>query len=212
MNKKACVLGATGLVGSNLLSLLTNDNDYSAIHVITRRKLQLQASTVTQYIADFNNLETVANVFAVDDVFCCLGTTMKKAGSKEAFKQVDYEYVVKAAKLAHTQGAKQFLVVSAVGAHPHSLFFYNRIKGQMENDVASIPFTAVHIFRPSLLLGQRDERRFAEDIAQRCAKPLSYILKGPLKKYAPVEAKHVAQSMIQAAKANIPGIHIYEAL
>ncbi len=83
MNKKACVLGATGLVGSNLLSLLTNDNDYSAIHVITRRKLQLQASTVTQYIADFNNLETVANVFAVDDVFCCLGTTMKKAGSKK---------------------------------------------------------------------------------------------------------------------------------
>lgn len=212
MNKKACVLGATGLVGSNLLLLLTNDTYYSAIHVITRRKVHLQARSVFQYIADFNNLETVAHAFSVDDVYCCLGTTMKKAGSKEAFKQVDYDYVVKAARIAHAQGAKQFLVVSAIGAHPHSLFFYNRIKGQMEKDVASIQFDAVHIFRPSLLLGQRDEKRFLEDIAQRCAKPLHYILKGPLKKYAPVEAKHVAASMIQAAKAHIPGIHIHEAL
>ncbi|MEJ5360889.1 MAG: NAD(P)H-binding protein [Spirochaetota bacterium] len=212
MNKKACVLGATGLVGSNLLSLLTSDTYYSTINVITRRKVPQQVNTVTQYIADFNNLETVANAFAVDDVFCCLGSTMKKAGSKEAFKQVDYEYVVKAAKIAHVQGAKQFLVVSAVGAHPHSLFFYNRTKGQMEKDIASIPFEGVHIFRPSLLVGQRDEKRFLEDIAQRCTKPLHYILKGPLKKYAPVEAKHVAASMIQTAKANIPGIHIHEAL
>lgn len=212
MNKKACVLGATGLVGSNLLLLLTNDTYYSAIHVITRRKVHLQARSVSQYIADFNNLETVAHAFSVDDVYCCLGTTMKKAGSKEAFKQVDYDYVVKAARIAHAQGAKQFLVVSAIGADPHSLFFYNRIKGQMEKDVASIQFDAVHIFRPSLLLGQRDEKRFLEDIAQRCAKPLHYILKGPLKKYAPVEAKHVAASMIQVAKAHIPGIHIHEAL
>ncbi len=212
MGKKACVLGATGLVGSNLLSLLTSDQYYSTIHVVTRRHVSQQDVRISQYISDFNNLETVSHAFAVHDVFCCLGTTMKKAGSKEAFKQVDYDYVVKAAKTAHAQGAKQFLVISAVGAHPQSLFFYNRIKGQMEKDVASIPFEGVHIFRPSLLVGQRDEKRFLEDIAQQCAKPLQYILKELLKKYAPVEAKHVAASMIQTAKSNIPGIHIYEAL
>lgn len=210
MNRKACVLGATGLVGSNLVALLINDPDYSNINVITRRKINVH-NTVHQFIADSDNLQTVAHAFAVDDVYCCLGTTMKKAGSKEAFKQVDYDYVVKAAQLAYAQGAGQFLVISAVSAHPRSLFFYNRIKGQMEKDVAAIPFKAVHIFRPSLLLGQRQEKRFFEDVAQHCAKPLQYICKGPLKKYAPVEAQHVARSMQQAAKAQLHGIYIHEA-
>ncbi|MCX8122984.1 MAG: oxidoreductase [Spirochaetes bacterium] len=211
MCRKACVLGATGLVGSKLLSLLIDDPYYTSINIITRRKISLEAKNIIQYIADFNTIETFANAFAVDDIYCCLGTTMKKAGSKEAFKQVDYHYVAKAAQLAYSQGAKQFLVVSAVGANPHSLFFYNRIKGLMEKDVASIPFEAVHIFRPSLLLGQREESRFLEDIAQRCAKPFSYILKGPLRKYAPVDAMHVAHSMIHAAKTHTNGVHIHEA-
>jgi len=212
MKRKACVLGGTGLVGSNLLSLLINDRYYSVINVITRKKIPLQADIITQYIVDFNNLESVSRAFTVDDVYCCLGTTMKKAGSKEAFKQVDYDYVIKTARIAHEHGAKQFLVISAVGAHPRSLFFYNRIKGQMEKDVAAIPFEAVHIFRPSLLVGQRHEKRFLEDIAQHCTKPLQYIFKGPLKKYAPVEAKHVAYSMLQAAKAQLHGIYVHEAL
>ena len=212
MKRKACVLGGTGLVGSNLLSLLINDRYYSVINVITRKKIPLQADIATQYIADFNNLESVSHAFAVDDVYCCLGTTMKIAGSKEAFKQVDYDYVVKAARIAYEQGAKQFLVISAVGAHPRSLFFYNRIKGEMERSVVAIPFEVVHIFRPSLLLGKRNEKRFLEDIAQHCAKPLQYIFKGPLRKYAPVQAKHVAYSMLQAAKAQLQGIYIHEAL
>lgn len=212
MNRNACVLGATGLIGSKLVSLLIDDPYYSTINIITRRKILLESKKIIQHIAEFDTLESVARALNVDDVYCCLGTTMKKAGSKEAFRLVDYDYVLKAAKIAYSQGAKQFLIISAVGAHPNALFFYSRVKGQMEKDVASIPFEAVHIFRPSLLLGQRDERRFAEDIAQRCAKPLQCILKGYFKKYAPVDALHVAQSMLQAAKANKSGVHIHEAL
>lgn len=209
MNRKACVLGATGLVGSNLVALLINDPDYSGIHVITRRDINV-SNRVTRFIADFDNLETVAHAFAVDDVYCCLGTTMKKAGSKEAFKQVDYDYVVKAAQIAYAQGAGQFLVVSAVGAHAKSLFFYNRVKGQMEDAVSRIPYKAVHIFRPSLLLGIRNEKRSFEDIAQHLAPALQHILKGPLKKYAPVTAQHVAYTMIEAAKSNKSGTFIYQ--
>lgn len=212
MSSKACVLGATGLVGSKLISLLVDDPYYTTINVVTRQKMTLHVDTVIQYVSEFENLDSIASAFNVDDVYCCLGTTMKKAGSKEAFSKVDYDYVVKAARLAYLQGAQQFLVISAVGANPHSLFFYNRVKGQMEKDVTSIPFKAVHIFRPSLLVGKRDEKRFFEDIVRYFAQPLQFILKGYLKKYAPVDALWVAQSMIQAAKDHISGVHVYEAL
>ena len=212
MSKKACILGATGLVGSELLSLLLHDDYYAHVNIIVRRKIAIPSKKVAVFVTDFANLEKVVEAFHGDDVFCCLGTTMKKAGSKDAFKQVDYEYVLKAAAIAHKQGAQQFLVISAVGANPRACTFYNRIKGSMEKDVSSIPMTAIHIFRPSLLLGKRQEKRLLEDIAQLFAKPMRFLLKGTFAKYAPVNARTVAEAMINAAKLNTKGVHIHEAL
>jgi uncharacterized protein YbjT (DUF2867 family) len=212
MNKKACILGATGLVGGEFLSLLLHDEYYAHITIIVRKKIAIPSQKVAVIVADFANLEDASEAFQVDDVFCCLGTTMKKAGSKEAFKQVDYEYVLKAAAIAHKQGAQQFLVISAVGANPHAYAFYNRIKGLMEKDVSSIPLQAIHIFRPSLLVGKRQEKRLLEDIAQLFAKPMQFLLKGSFAKYAPVEARTVAEAMAGAAKLNTKGVHIHEAL
>ncbi len=210
MNKKACILGATGLAGSELLSLLLRDDYYEHVNIIVRKKVDIPSKKVAVFVTDFANLEDASSAFHGDDVFCCLGTTIKKAGSKDAFKQVDYEYVLKAAAIAHKQGAQQFLVISAVGANPHSCVFYNRIKGLMEKDVSSTPMQAIHIFRPSLLLGKRQEKRLLEDIARLFAKPMQFLLKGTFAKYAPVNARTVAEAMINAAKLNTKGVHIHE--
>lgn len=132
-------------------------------------------------------------------VFCCLGTTRAKAGSERAFRRVDYEYPLALAEIAASMNAEAFLVVSSLGADPNSKLFYSRVKGELERDLEKLSLRALRIFRPSLLLGARAERRAGERLAIALARPLSALLHGPLEKYRPIAADGVARAMLEVA-------------
>ncbi|MEJ8803079.1 oxidoreductase [Pontibacter sp. H249] len=205
----ALIVGASGLVGSHCLEQLLKSDRYSHVISVGRRDLPLIHPKLEQKKVDFNKLRSYAADLEADDVFCCLGTTIKKAGSKEAFYKVDHTYVVELAKITAGKGAAQFLVISAMGADAGSMVFYNKVKGEMERDVQQQNFNAVYIFRPSLLLGERTEHRTGEEFAAKVMKPLSKLMVGPLKKYKPIEAETVAKAMVYVAAQQQNGTHIY---
>jgi uncharacterized protein YbjT (DUF2867 family) len=147
---------------------------------------------------------------ALDDVYCCLGTTIAKAGSQKAFRRVDLDFVVNSAPFAKHRGARHFLMVTAVGANPNSRVFYSRIKGEVEHAVGKLGIESVSIFRPSLILGKRAESRLKERLAKSVAGALSFAMIGPLTKYRPIEAATVARAMLAVAAARMPGITVYE--
>ncbi|GAB5534340.1 MAG: hypothetical protein Rubg2KO_05890 [Rubricoccaceae bacterium] len=167
------------------------------------------SSTHEPHVVDFNALAEAADRFACDDLFCALGTTMKQAGSQEAFRRVDYDYVVQAAELANAQGARQMLLVSAYGASSSSRVFYNRVKGEAEDAVRAIGFEATHILRPSLLTGDRRESRAGERIGETVLNVVSPLLVGPLRALRPTPAEAVARTMVQVAAADRAGVHVY---
>jgi uncharacterized protein YbjT (DUF2867 family) len=210
MPRTALLLGATGLVGGELLTLLLADADYRQVTVLVRRNLPRSHPKLTQRVVDFRDLAQAADAFRVDDVFCSLGTTIKKAGSQAAFREVDYAYPLESAKLAVRQGAGQYLLITALGANAKSSVFYNRVKGEVEEAIGKLPLPSLHVFRPSLLLGDRQESRTGEKIATAVMKPLGFLLAGPLKKYRGIEARTVARAMLRTAKQNTPGRHAYD--
>jgi uncharacterized protein YbjT (DUF2867 family) len=207
--KVALIAGASGLVGGECLHLLLNSPRYNRVISIGRSTLPIRHPKLQQLVVDFNNLEKNRHSLMADDVYCCLGTTIKKAGSKDKFYQVDYTYVVKLAKLTASHFASQFLVVSSLGADAHSRIFYNRVKGEMEEAVKALPFTSVHIFQPSLLLGERQEFRLGEKFATSLMKGVGFIFNGPLRKYKGIPAKAVAKAMLEAAKQDGGGVLVH---
>lgn len=209
MARIALVAGATGLVGGHLLRLLDAGSDWSEVRVIGRRPPSRDTGKIRFISSDFSDLPSHAADLAVDDVFCCLGTTIRAAGSQPAFERVDYHMVVDLARAAHKAGAKRFLVVSAVGASASSPAFYSRVKGRMEKAVREIPFEAVHVVRPSLILGERSERRPAEKIAQQLAPLLSPLLLGPLAKYRVVKAEDIAAALLKLARRPAKGAQVH---
>ena len=208
-SRKALVLGATGLIGSHLLELLLQDKLYSTVRIFVRKPIQLQHAKLEQITVDYDKLQQHINAFKVDDIFCCLGTTIKKAGSQEAFYKVDATYPYEAARLGRQQGARQYLLVTSMGANKDSSIFYNRVKGEVEDLITGLQFPSFHIFHPSLLLGERDESRTGEAIAQKVMPALSALMIGGLKKYKPIEGYKVAKAMLVIAKQALPGKHIY---
>lgn len=207
--RTALIAGASGLVGGHLLNLLLRSQRYSEVISVGRRELPLIFPNLEQRVVDFDNLNLHASDLVADDIFCCLGTTIKKAGSKGAFYKIDHTYVVELAKITANKGAAQFIVVSAMSADAGSMIFYNKVKGEMEQDVQQQSFTSVHFFRPSLLLGDREEQRTGEELASKIMKPLSSLMIGPLEKYKPIEAETVAKGMLYAASLDKPGVHVH---
>jgi uncharacterized protein YbjT (DUF2867 family) len=208
--RNALIAGATGLVGKQLLSMLLNSNDYKKVYVLSRRPLAEEHPKLEEIIIDFDRLPE-QQLPEVNDVFCCLGTTMKKAGSKEAFRKVDFVYPYELAQKALQTAAEQYLLVSAMGANRRSFFFYNRVKGEVEENISKlIGYKSIHIFRPSLLLGKREEERFGEIFAQKLMRFIKPLMVGPLRKYRGIHARTVANGMLKAAEQHPRGIHIYE--
>jgi uncharacterized protein YbjT (DUF2867 family) len=201
--RAALIVGASGLVGSFLLERLLGSMRYAQVTAWGRRDPgkshpKLKAATV-----DFERLHE--RRIEAEDVFCCLGTTIARAGSQAAFRRVDYDYVVEIARLAARDGAKRFLVVSALGANARSRVFYSRVKGEMEAAVQSSGVPKVYVFRPSLLSGPREEFRFGE----RAGLALARLLGPLLGKYRPVHADALASAMLRAAEEDLPA-GIYE--
>jgi uncharacterized protein YbjT (DUF2867 family) len=204
------VLGASGLVGGFCLRALVDDPDYTRVLTFGRRELPtLTRAKVAQRITDLGRL-TADDFQGAQDVFCALGTTIRKAGSEQAFQRVDLELPLRAAEQALKAGAEQFIVVSSVGADAASKNFYLRTKGEMERELSRVPFRAIHILRPSLLIGKRAEFRLGEAIGMSIAPVLDLLTFGPLRKYHSMRAEIAGKAMAGAAKSGKRGIFIYE--
>jgi len=212
MTSSTCLLlGATGLIGTSLLDLLLEDPGYRSVTVLTRRPLGRAHPKLIEVVCSLDRPETYQEHVAVDDVFCCLGTTMKKAGSREAFRKVDLEYPVSVARLASSAGASQYLIVTAVGADPSSSLFYNRTKGEVEAALRALPFASgVKIFRPSMLLGDRSEARPLERATAAFMSATGSLFAGPLRRYRAISGADVARAMHRAAREEPHSTRIYE--
>ena len=209
-SRTALVAGASGLVGSHVLRLLLEDPTYARVTVLARRELPLAHQKLEQRVVGFDRLAQIADFPRVHDVFCCLGTTMKQAGSPDAFRKVDCTYVVELARVAVRHRASQFLVVTALGADPRSRIFYNAVKGEAEAAVRRLQFEGIQIFRPSLLVGARAESRPAERVAGLLSPLVAWALVGPLARYRPIKAEAVARAMVRVAHEAPRGPHGYE--
>ncbi len=210
MGFQAMVLGATGLVGGFVVKELLNRAEYDVVKVLVRRPLGIQHPKLIEILVDWDHLDQYHELFdEILDVFCCLGTTIKKAGSQEQFRKVDFEYPIVAAQLAHAAGVRQFLCVSAMGADPLSRLFYNRTKGEVEEAITAVGIPAVHLFRPSLLLGNRNEKRLGEGISARFMTTFDFLFQGKAAKYRAIPAEVVARAMVSIALTGSTGAHIY---
>jgi uncharacterized protein YbjT (DUF2867 family) len=209
MQKTALILGATGLVGSHLLDLLIKDPEYKQVLVVARKQVTNSSPKVVQLILNFDNLAEYKEKIKADDVFCCLGTTMKKAGTKEKFYQVDYTYIFNIARIVSENQADSFNLVTAMGADKNSAFFYNKVKGEIEEAVSTLRFKQINIFRPSMILGNRKESRPLEKAGQIVASLLSFVFVGPLKKYKAIDSQVIAKGMLKAVRLKVSGIKIY---
>jgi len=207
MNKTALIAGSTGLIGSQLLRMLLDSDRYSHVVALTRQDLPLQHPKLTQLKIDFSKLGESLDAFAADDIYCCLGTTIAKAGTKENFYQVDFYYPLLLAKSGKQRGAKQYMLVSALGADKNSSIYYSRVKGEIEEAIANEHFDSLHIFRPSLLLGPRSEQRSGEDAAKIVYKVFGFLIP---KKYKAIDSAKVARAMLHFASQEQKGIHIHE--
>lgn len=209
------VAGATGLVGREALRQCLQDPTVSQVRALVRKPMSPEALLGTPAVphvdklrvcvVDFDNLARHTEVFKVDVVFCALGTTIRKAGSQAAFRQVDFDYPLQIARLARAQGARQFLLVSALGASATSKVFYNRIKGELEEAVRQIDFDHCCVAQPSLLVGQREEFRPGERIGLWLARLLGAMLPP---RYRPVQARKVAAGLLAAARTPRAGWHV----
>lgn len=198
-SKKALVIGATGLVGRELVKILLEAPEYDAVNVWVRKSTDISHAKLSESIIDFDSLESYEVEGEVDHVYCCIGTTIKKAKTKEAFKKVDLEYPLALGRWAKKNDVSQFLVISSIGADPKSKVFYSRTKGQMEEGLRSLGLNGLKIFRPSLLLGDRDEFRLGEHVATVMSKWLPFMFWGPMNKYKPVQGTDVASAMYREA-------------
>ncbi len=197
------IAGATGLVGRALLDRLLDRSGVGRVTAIVRRPTGRAHPKLQELTVDFERLEEQLEEQlegqSASQVFCCLGTTIAIAGSQQAFRRVDHDYPLALGRAARNAGARRFLVVTAMGANPKSRVFYNRVKGDLEQDLRALDLPELHIFRPSLLLGDRTERRPGERLATVLAAPLSALLLGPLRRYRPIAAANVAEAMMKVA-------------
>lgn len=215
MSRHALIAGATGLVGACLLDRLLADARYARVSALVRRPGGRTHPRLVEIVTDYSGLGAppppLAEALAADDVYCALGTTIRKAGSPAAFEAVDHGLVLRLACAAREAGASRFLLVSAIGADARSAVFYNRVKGRIELDLRALGYPALHLFRPSLLLGARAESRPAEALAQRAAPLLSALIPRAFERYAPIAADTVAAAMVAAAFDGRSGVQVHQA-
>ncbi|MDO8289770.1 MAG: NAD(P)H-binding protein [Parvibaculum sp.] len=210
-NRSALIAGATGLVGGHVLKLLLASPHYDEVIAVTRKQIKSTNAKLRQIVGSLGDAEeAVASAHVqTTDAFCALGTTIKVAGSQEAFRKVDFDYVVKFARAAKAAGATRFMLVSAIGAAPLSKIFYSRIKGETEQALSDMGFEALHIFRPGLLLGDRADTRAGESMMMKLTPLLNPLLIRRASVYKSIDAEVVAAAMVAAAESDVMGRHVY---
>tara|TARA_B100001250_G_C19597426_1_gene699064 strand:- start:162 stop:821 length:660 start_codon:yes stop_codon:yes gene_type:complete len=198
--KTALIFGSSGLVGSHLLDLIIQDNNYNKIKLFVRSEHTKTNSKLQIIKIDFNNLENHKNLIVGDDCFFCIGTTRKKTPDKNEYKKVEHSLPVSVAKIAKSNSVNKFIYISSLGANPKAASLYLKNKGEAEEELIKMNFTNLLILRPSILLGNRKENRFGEKIGIFAMKTISPLFLGKLKKYKPINVKNVAKTMLQVAK------------
>lgn len=207
MKKRALVVGATGATGRALVELLKSNDEYEKIYLLHYKKTGIpHTSKVSEYIHPFDELLSFRSP-GVDDVFCCIGTTMKKAGSKAAFEKVDRDYVLELGKWAKIENVRSFHVISYLGANSKSSVFYNKIKGEMEEELIQLNLYSLYIYHPPLLKAKRKEFRLGEFLGSIVLTLLSPIMFGNLKKHKPLAVEKMAASMMANAMHPEKGVH-----
>jgi len=197
--KSAVVFGATGLIGGFVVEQLLKDKRYGKVRLLSRRLLELKHEKLEQHVVDFDNLLSFRSMVEANHVYCCFGTTIKKAGSQQEFIKIDHDIPLRISKFANENGAEYFALVSSLGANTDSSNFYCNIKGLLEDNVREQFKQKIGIFRPALLLGEREEVRRAERIGQRLFPLLNPLLRGGFKRYKAIKAETVARAMITIA-------------
>jgi len=206
----ALVLGASGMIGLQVVHLLLANPAYSKVYAVTRKKLNFSHDKLENIIADYDSIDPLIEDLLVDQLFSCLGSTQKKTPNRKIYYQIDHDYPLKVASLLKKNGCESVAIISSMGAHPNAKNFYLRMKGETDRDLIQIGFSATHTFRPSLLIGDRQESRFAEDLFGLLFKGLNLLLWGPLKDYKSIYGKDVASAMMSAINNHTSGVHIYK--
>lgn len=209
--KIATIVGATGLIGNYLLEALLKDDYFSTVRIIVRRPSPKTDSKMEVKLVDFNDAESFKLALeGSDTIFCCIGTTQKNVkGDNNLYRKIDYDIPLNAARFGKEIGCEKFIIITAVGANSHSRTFYLRLKGEVENAIHSVGLEGVHIFQPSMLLGERKEKRTGEKLLQGSMKLISGVFFGPLRKFKAIHGKIVAKAMLNAAKKEEKGFIRY---
>lgn len=209
MGYKAIIVGASGLVGSNLLPILLNHAEYDEVLVLVRKELGLKHKKLTQLVVNFDELQKHAQSLTGDVVFSCLGTTKANTPDPSLYRKIDHDYPLQIAQLAKANGVEQFHVVSAVGANAQSSQFYIKLKGDLEEGLKAVGFNGLHIYQPSMLYGGRKERRPLENLFVGIFKVIDPLFMGALRKYRSITADKIANAMFNNSLKATPGTHTY---
>ncbi|MFD1258980.1 NAD(P)H-binding protein [Mucilaginibacter terrae] len=209
MASKAIVAGASGLVGGELLQILLKEQYYDEVLILVRKELPLQNKKLVQLVVDFEKLDDFKCIIKGCALFCCLGSTKSKTPSQRMYRKVDHDYPVKLAHIAKENHIPNYQLVSAIGADFRSLAFYNKLKGETENDIQAIDLPTLHIYRPSLLTGSRKEYRLIEKLATMVMAIVNPILMGALKRYQSIPAATVAKAMYKQSLNKEKGVFIH---
>tara|TARA_B100000959_G_scaffold92441_1_gene98207 strand:- start:1272 stop:1931 length:660 start_codon:yes stop_codon:yes gene_type:complete len=206
--KEVTLFGGTGLIGSLLLNILIEDNDYHKINVVTRKLISLSHKKIKIHIIDFSDSKSYSQTLRNSQiVFASIGTTQSKVeGNKESYRKIDFDIIYNIAKACKENNVENFSFVSSSGANIKSNNFYLNLKGEIENSILNLNLSSTSVFRPSLLLGKRKEKRYGEKIAQLIMPFLSFLMPS---KYKPIKAALVAKSMVNISKSIQPGFKIY---
>ncbi len=209
MQYKVIIAGASGLVGSLLLEQLLPHPDFFEVLILVRNQLPVQHEKLKQSVVDFDRLKDYQNEINGHALFCCLGTTRSKTPDLKEYRKIDHNYPVELAEIGAKNSIQQFHLVSSLGADKDSLFFYTKLKGETEEHVKEVKLDSIHIYQPSFLTGNRQEKRTAEPILTSLAKWIDPLLIGNLNKYRSINAETVAKAMVNQSLKNISGIFTY---
>jgi nucleoside-diphosphate-sugar epimerase len=205
--KTALIFGSTGLVGSNLLTLLIKDDYYTAIKIFVRSKVNINDPKVEIINLDFNKLNEYSHLIKGDDCFFCIGTTKKQTPNNDEYRNIEYNFPVNIAEIAKNNNVRSFMYVSSLGSNPNTKNTYLKNKGEAEEFLKKLNFYQLSIIRPSFLLGDRKEFRLGEIIGKTIFKKLSFLFQGSLRKFRAIESKNVAKAMIVISKNNYQDIY-----
>ena len=207
---KAIIVGASGSIGNSVLKKLLSNDIYSEVLVLVRKDLGIQHPKLKQLILNFDDINKYAAQITGDVVFSCLGTTKSQTPDEAEYKKIDYQYPLDVAWIAQTNGAKSYHLISSIGADKNSSTFYIRTKGEVERDLKAVPFESIHIYRPSLLDGERKQKRTLEKISITVMHLINPLLFGGLKKYRSIKVDTVASAMIKNSMTAHKGVFVYE--